>query len=276
MSKILRYNTLEVLTDVPFEGIPIAVFVDARGLAAPEMHKIAASLNLPEVVFVTRGQQGVHGRLRTFSPEGERVLPGPSLLGAAWILGSHLVIPKLCLETPSGRWELEMERSGDLLHLAHWSAAAPRAVAVRDVDALRGALGLSPRAQAEFGAYESNAGDFVLVELEGDLESVRLDPARLGWPVGIIVRSGGSRARYLSSRSEQKGALLELSAAAALGFHLQGRTPSSRSVETEFEVLGGRRSVVRTSVAQDAQGELLVRVGGSAVVTGRGEFSLRT
>ncbi len=275
MSTILRYNTLEVLTDVQFEGIPTAVFVDARGLSPSAMHKIASSLNLPEVVFVTRGEQGVHGHIRTFSPEGERSLPGPSLLGAAWILGSHLVIPRLRLETPSGRFELEMERSGDLLHLAHWSAAAPRAVEVPSPEAIRAAIGLTSEAKIDLRAYQSEAEQCVLVQLFGAIEEVRFDPSRLtGWSGSIVVYSAGARARYFSSDPE-KWALPELSAVAALGFHLQSGALRREPTQIEFEVLTGRRSVVRTSVAQDERGALFVRVGSSAVVTGRGEFSIR-
>jgi len=275
VSKILRYNTLEVLTDVQFEGIPTAVFVDARGLAPSAMHKIAASLNLPEVVFVTRGEQGVHGHIRTFSPEGERSLPGPSLLGAAWILGSHLVIPRLCLETPSGRFELEMERSGDLLHLAHWSLSAPRAVELQSEEGIQSALGLSAETKAQLQAYQSEVGQCVLARVSGPLEEVRFDPTRLqGYSGSVVVYSDGAQARYFSSDSE-RGALPELSAMATLGFHLQGGAPGPEPTEIEFETLPGRRSVVRTSVARETTRGLLVRVGGSAVVTGRGEFSIR-
>ena len=47
-----RYRMVDVFTNRPLEGNPLAVFPDAEGLSAATMQKIAQELNLSETTFV--------------------------------------------------------------------------------------------------------------------------------------------------------------------------------------------------------------------------------
>ena len=47
-----RFYTLDVFTDTPFRGNPLAVVLDAEGLSGERMQAIAAEFNLSETVFV--------------------------------------------------------------------------------------------------------------------------------------------------------------------------------------------------------------------------------
>ena len=47
-----RFCTLDVFTDTPFGGIPLAVVLDADTLNGERMQTIAAEFNLSETVFV--------------------------------------------------------------------------------------------------------------------------------------------------------------------------------------------------------------------------------
>ena len=46
-----RYRIVDVFTNQPLEGNPLAVFPDASGLDDATMQKIARELNLSETVF---------------------------------------------------------------------------------------------------------------------------------------------------------------------------------------------------------------------------------
>src|SRR5580692_12702053 len=47
-----RYRVVDVFTDTPLKGNPLAVFPDARGLDDDTMQDIARELNLSETTFV--------------------------------------------------------------------------------------------------------------------------------------------------------------------------------------------------------------------------------
>ena len=48
----LRYTTLDVFTDRPFGGNPLAVFCDQVELPVERMQAIAREFNLSETVFI--------------------------------------------------------------------------------------------------------------------------------------------------------------------------------------------------------------------------------
>ena len=52
-----RYEVVDVFTDTPLQGNPVAVFTDATGLSAEVMQSAARELNLSESVFVVDGRQ---------------------------------------------------------------------------------------------------------------------------------------------------------------------------------------------------------------------------
>lgn len=83
----LPYLLLDVFTDVPFEGNPLAVFLHAEGLSGDLMQRIARELNLSETVFVLPPQRAdCIARLRIFTPESEMRFAGHPTIGAAFAL----------------------------------------------------------------------------------------------------------------------------------------------------------------------------------------------
>lgn len=85
-----RYYTLDVFTDSPFGGNPLAVFLDADRLPEELMPRIARELNLSETVFVLRGRtQGALRRLRIFTPGMELPFAGHPVIGTAALLADR-------------------------------------------------------------------------------------------------------------------------------------------------------------------------------------------
>jgi trans-2,3-dihydro-3-hydroxyanthranilate isomerase len=84
-----HFHTLDVFTDRPFGGNPLAVFPDAAGIPEELMRPIARELNLSETVFVLPPRAGGAFRLRIFTPEIEMPFAGHPTVGTAVLL-AHL------------------------------------------------------------------------------------------------------------------------------------------------------------------------------------------
>ncbi len=88
--KSLSYVLLDVFTDTPFGGNPLAVFPHADGLETELMQRIANELNLSETTFI---QQPVNSqsdcRVRIFTPQTELPMAGHPTIGTAYALLSH-------------------------------------------------------------------------------------------------------------------------------------------------------------------------------------------
>lgn len=82
-----RFRQVDVFTSVPFKGNPLAVVLDADGLAEAQMHAVARWTNLSETTFVlppTTPQADY--RVRIFSPGAEFAFAGHPTLGTAHAL----------------------------------------------------------------------------------------------------------------------------------------------------------------------------------------------
>ena len=83
----LNYYILDVFTERPFGGNPLAVVLEADRLTVPEMQAIAREFNLSETVFVLKATSPGHSaRVRIFTPMREIPFAGHPTLGAAVLL----------------------------------------------------------------------------------------------------------------------------------------------------------------------------------------------
>ncbi len=81
-----RFVTLDVFTDRPFGGNPLAVFPEAAGISDTEMQSIAREFNLSETVFILPGTDGADANLRIFTPAFEMPFAGHPTVGSALVL----------------------------------------------------------------------------------------------------------------------------------------------------------------------------------------------
>src|SRR6516164_8544882 len=85
-----RFATLDVFTDRPFAGNPLAMVLEAEGLETDAMQAIAREFNHPETVFVfAPGDARNRARLRIFTPARELPFAGHPTVGTAVLLGLH-------------------------------------------------------------------------------------------------------------------------------------------------------------------------------------------
>jgi PhzF family phenazine biosynthesis protein len=113
-----RFKQVDVFTDRPFYGNPVAVVLDADDIDPADMQRIAAWTNLSETTFVLKPTTpDADYRLRIFTPGNELPFAGHPTVGSAHaaieagvITGSTFsqecgagVLPMTATETESGR-----------------------------------------------------------------------------------------------------------------------------------------------------------------------------
>lgn len=80
----LPYEIVDVFTDRPFTGNPLAVVFDGDALTARQMQTLALEFHLSETVFIlTPTRAGATYRARIFTPEEELPFAGHPSIGAA-------------------------------------------------------------------------------------------------------------------------------------------------------------------------------------------------
>ena len=89
-NRAYEFVQLDVFTQRPLEGNPLAVFPDARGLSDAEMQAVAREMNLSETTFVLPRDAAVEARegkkVRIFTVEAELPFAGHPTLGTSLYL----------------------------------------------------------------------------------------------------------------------------------------------------------------------------------------------
>lgn len=85
---------VDVFSDVPFGGNPLAVFPDATGLSSRQMQQLALEMNLSETTFVLPPEApDADFKVRIFTPTEELPFAGHPLVGTHWVLASLGRVP---------------------------------------------------------------------------------------------------------------------------------------------------------------------------------------
>ena len=190
------FKQIDVFSDRPGYGNPVAVVLDADGLSDSDMRRFAAWTNLSETTFLMPPTDagraaGADYRLRIFSPNGELPFAGHPTLGTchAWLQAGHrpqqdgMVIQECALGL------VRIALSGDTLAFAapplKRSAPSPALVPL-----IASALGLRP--QQILGAQMLDNGPVwlgLLLDSADTVLGLHPDHARLkdlGQDVGVI------------------------------------------------------------------------------------------
>ena len=143
------YHVVDVFTQTPLEGNPLAVFPDARAIDSTTMQRIARELNLSETTFVLPAtRDDCAARVRIFTPTSEMLFAGHPTIGTAWVLRTIGAIPtaRFCLEENVGPVSVRIDpEPEDIIWLAtppisrgatYESASCARAVGLTESDLL--------------------------------------------------------------------------------------------------------------------------------------------
>lgn len=89
----LEYFIVDVFSEVPLQGNPLAVVFDSAGLSTEKMQSIAREFNLSETTFVERRASDIERaegvRVRIFTAKEELNFAGHPTLGTASVLKLH-------------------------------------------------------------------------------------------------------------------------------------------------------------------------------------------
>jgi trans-2,3-dihydro-3-hydroxyanthranilate isomerase len=90
-----HYQVVDVFTEHPLEGNPLAVFPDATGLDDGTMQKIAKELNLSETTFVFPATRpDCLASIRIFTPANEMQFAGHPTIGTSFVLMEQGLVSK--------------------------------------------------------------------------------------------------------------------------------------------------------------------------------------
>ena len=151
---MLRYDVVDVFTDRPFTGNPLAVVRGSEGLATEQLQAIASEFNLSETAFPVaptpeEATAGADYRLRIFTPAAEIPFAGHPSIGTAWVLGRDGDVPvgrvgQACgagvvrLHLPPGDGPVELSVTPQGVSPPSSPAAALAALGLAEGDAVSG------------------------------------------------------------------------------------------------------------------------------------------
>ncbi|MFL6204858.1 MAG: PhzF family phenazine biosynthesis protein [Acidimicrobiales bacterium] len=288
-----RYHLLDVFTDRPFTGNPLAVFVDPPELTAPQMQTIARELNLSETVFV-HPPSGDTWPTRIFTPAAELPFAGHPTVGTAVLLAElGLATDRVVLAEGVGPVEVAIERRPQGHAATLRTAQAPAYTEAPDRDVLAAALSIEPQelhSHLAEGVWSCGVPFCVVPVRDADvLARIRLDGTEWGrhlehtdaaqlFPIAPLdVSLDRWRARmFAPTLGVAEDPATGSAAAAAAGLLAASRQLQKGAMHWVIEqgVEMGRPSELRVSLDLDGSEASAVFVGGDAVVVGEGELVL--
>ncbi|WP_330277189.1 PhzF family phenazine biosynthesis protein [Lentzea sp. NBC_00516] len=274
-----EYVVVDVFTETPLRGNPVAVFLDAADLPAERMQEIARELNLSETTFVSPPRHDGDVRVRIFTPVNELPFAGHPTLGTAIALGESVPGDLLRMETDMGTIPFRLCRVGGRVVSARMRQPNPTWEPYEQTDHLLAALGLAESA-LPVEVYR-NGPRHVFVGLPDIPALSRVVPDQralaehLDVAVNCFAGSGTQwRTRMFSPAYGVTEDAATGSAAGPLAVHLirHGLLQSGDEIEIRQGVEMGRPSTMH-AVARGSRDVIdVVEVAGSAVVVAKGVF----
>jgi trans-2,3-dihydro-3-hydroxyanthranilate isomerase len=161
----LSYDVVDVFTDRPFAGNPLAVVYGAESLPTSAMHAIAVEFNLSETAFPVTpaphdGPESADYAVRIFTPGGEVPFAGHPTLGTAWALRERgLLGPGERVQScPAGLIGVRIATDRtDLVELSASPGDPAQALSEHDAEELAGLVGITS-ADLVGDAYAAGCG----------------------------------------------------------------------------------------------------------------------
>ena len=203
----ISYITVDVFTDRPFGGNPLAVVPDARGLAPDQMQAIASEFNLSETTFVLPPEDPAHtAQVRIFTPRAELPFAGHPNVGTAFVLAG--------VAASAAR-----PANGDTMVFEEKAGLVPLTL-IRDASAVTGARLAAPQGLSigERIARETVAAACSLAPEDIDTRVHEPCVASCGLP--LIFAAVTSRAVLAAARPRSDVFAQQIPVSLAVGIHL--------------------------------------------------------
>jgi trans-2,3-dihydro-3-hydroxyanthranilate isomerase len=296
------YLHWDVFTGEPLLGNQLAVFTAAEGLDTPTMQRMAREMNFSESTFLLPAEEaGTDVRMRIFTPFQEMPMAGHPTIGSTFALAHTGFLkpgrPRVVFGLNVGPTPVDLEWDGGRLRFAWMTQGRPRFAEPVDGRSLVAAtLGLTlDDLAAGLPIQVVSCGvPFLVVPLRdrdtvdravSDAAAFRRLSASLGQELAIFLFAmlpPASEATVYSRMFAPDLGIIEDPATGAatgpLGCYLVEHGlvggPSQASMISLQGVVMGRRSQLHIAVEGAPGAITTVRVGGQAVLVGRGELFL--
>ena len=276
-----EYIVLDVFTDTPLHGNPVAVFTDGEGLSTETMQAVARELNLSETVFLLPGEDGAHARARIFTPMVELPFAGHPVLGTAFMLAKRRQIDTVRLLTAAGVISVAMTRREGVHVYGEMDQPLPTWELYARPDELLAALGV-PSSRLPIEVYDNGPRHTFVALADFDaVTAVRPDMGRLAdlGEVGVscfALAEGHVRTRMFGPGLGVAEDPATGSAAGPLSVHLvrHGELAYGERIMIRQGAEIGRPSTLYAITEGTRERVDRVGVGGGAVIVGRGELRL--
>jgi trans-2,3-dihydro-3-hydroxyanthranilate isomerase len=278
----LHYRVVDVFTERPFAGNPLAVVLDADDLATEDLQAIALEFHLSETAFPMQPTQpGADYRLRIFTPETELPFAGHPSIGAAWVLAhlGRIDRGRVVQECGAGLLPIEVDEAEATL-----TGGAPHVGPELDAAAVLMAVGLSPADLAGWATRSAGTGiDFGYLAVRDDAVARAvpdLPRLRALGGAGVSVFSydgaGGVHARVFAAGAGVPEDPATGSAALGLGAYLVAVGALAGEGETSYVIRQGeelrRPSTLSCAVRAEGGAAVECRVTGRVVPVASGEL----
>ncbi|MFD2079683.1 PhzF family phenazine biosynthesis protein [Actinopolymorpha cephalotaxi] len=278
------YEIVDVFTDRPYAGNPLAVVLDADGLSGEAMQTLAKEFNLSETAFVLPPRDGGDYRVRIFTPGAELPFAGHPSVGTAATLARLGRIRAGDVVQECGAGNLAVHIDGDLATI---TGGRPVLGATVDPGPLLAAAGLGFADLLGPPAQNAAAGhEHVLLPVTDDAvgrASLDLAAARAQGVKKVYLFSWDDERRQAHARlfAPELGVAEDPatgSAALALGVWLVGNGLVPGEGETTYTVVQGaelgRPSRLDCVVRAQAGQAYETRVTGQVAPVAAGEIRL--
>ncbi len=277
------YEIVDVFTDMPLRGNPLAVFTAGDEVPSRLMQATARELHLSETVFLLSGDDEADATVRIFTPDAELPFAGHPVLGAAFIVGERQNLATVRLRTGAGIVPVRLTRVHGEIVFGEMDQPIPTVRGFEYPDELLTALGVEDEPVLPIECYVN--GPAHLIVALPDPEQVRaLEPdmlalGRLGdFLTSCCALDGdGVKTRCFVPSLGVTEDPATGSAAGPLALHLarHGLIPFGQAVSIEQGAEIGRPSHLQARVEGSRDVTEGVVVGGSAVPVARGQFRLQ-
>ena len=279
-----RYEVVDVFTDTPLQGNPVAVFTGAADLSGEVMQSAAREMNLSESVFVVDGRSdpgGYDAHIRIFTPATELPFAGHPVLGTAFVIGEAQRLALVRLKTTAGVIPVALSRERNRIVYGEMEQPIPEFEAFERADEVLAAVGVERSELPVMACRNGPVHVYVALASEDAVAALEPDLTALGKLQGVGVNCFAGRGGRFKTRMFGPGVGVPEdpatgSAAGPLAVHLAGHGWSEygRPIQIRQGEEIGRPSVLHARV--DGSNERIERVvvGGAAVVVAHGEYRL--
>ncbi len=218
----INYVTVDVFTDRPFGGNPLAVVPDARGLAPDQMQAIASEFNLSETTFVLPPEDPAHtAQVRIFTPRAELPFAGHPNVGTAFVLAGAAA----GAARPANGDSMVFEEKAGLVPLT----------LIRDGSAVTGARLAAPQGLSIGGRIARETVAAACSLAPEDIDTRVHEPCVASCGLPLIFAAVTSRAVLAAARPRSDLFAQHVPLSLAVGIHLYVKAASSvAEIETRM------------------------------------------